>query len=131
MRPVNNILKYNSPYMLWAVIILCLCLMPGKDLPSVSLWQFDKLVHAGVFALLAMLMYWGLVNQPHVAFTNTHLPWKVVVICAVYGILLEVMQGTLTADRMFDPYDAIANTIGAACGGLISVKVWGKPRKLS
>lgn len=131
MSVTNNILKYNSPYAVWAVIILCLCLMPGKDLPNTGLWQQDKLGHMAVFGLLSILLYWGWAHQYSVAFFNKHLVWKVIIICALYGILLEVMQGTLTADRMFDPYDAIANTIGATIGGLISVKVWSRPKQLS
>ena len=105
--------------------------MPGKDVPNTGLWQQDKFGHMGVFSLLSVLLYWGWVHQHGIAFFQKHIVWKVIAICAVYGILLEVMQGTLTADRMFDPYDALANTIGAAIGGLISVKVWGAARKLS
>lgn len=124
-------MKYNSPYMLWAVIILCLCLMPGKDLPDTGLWQQDKFGHMAVFGLLGVLLYWGWVHQPNIKFFQTYLAWKVIAICAVYGVLLEVMQGAITADRMFDPNDAIANTIGATIGGLISVKLWGKARQVS
>lgn len=105
--------------------------MPGKDLPQTGLWQQDKFGHMGVFGLLSMLLYWGWVHQPNIKFFTTGLVWKVIAICAAYGVLLEVMQGTLTADRMFDPYDAIANTIGATIGGLISVKLWGKARQVS
>jgi VanZ family protein len=37
----------------------------------------------------------------------------VVLACAAYGIFREILQGTLTPDRVADPYDAMANASGA------------------
>ncbi len=38
------------------------------------------------------------------------------VLCAGFGLLIEVGQGVFTADRYFDIYDALANSIGALAG---------------
>jgi len=39
----------------WAAIIFAACLLPGKDVPSLSIFQYDKLIHFAIFALLAFL----------------------------------------------------------------------------
>ena len=43
----------------WALCILVLCLMPGRALPSwdwFDLLSLDKLVHAGMFGTLTVLL---------------------------------------------------------------------------
>lgn len=98
--------------------------MPGRDLPSVSLFEFDKLGHFGIYFILSMLMFYGWQKQTN--FSNLHVNAfiKIVLITSVYGFAVEVMQGTLTTDRQFDLFDALANSSGAIAGSLISVKLF-------
>ncbi len=45
---------------------------------------------------------------------------SVVVVAIIYGIIIEILQYTLTADRMAELGDVVANTLGAFAGiGLI------------
>jgi len=95
----------------WTLLVTLLTLMPGKDLPPVGLVGFDKLAHLGVFAVMVAL---------HLG-VGTTAPWQtssrgvtVAGACALYGGLIELLQGALTADRVADPYDALANALG--CG---------------
>ena len=79
--------------------------------PPVGLVGFDKLAHLGVFAVMVAL-HLGVgtarsaQGSPHSGF--------VAGACALYGGLIELLQGALTADRVADPYDALANALG--CG---------------
>ena len=85
--------------------------MPGKDLPPVGLVGFDKLAHLGVFAVMVAL-HLG-VGTARSTQGSSH-SGVVAGACALYGGVIELLQGALTADRVADPYDALANALG--CG---------------
>ncbi len=109
---------------MWAAFILWLCLMPGKDLPSVSIWEADKLGHFGVYTVLSCLMVYGWVTQATYSWFHRNTFLKILLITSCYGFAVEIMQDLLTADRHFDLLDALANAAGAIIGCLISVKVF-------
>lgn len=105
--------------MLWALIILILCGMPGKSIPHISfleLLSFDKFVHAGIFFVLAVLMIRGFVLQTRFYKLQQFSKLITFLICVTYGGLLEIMQGTLFADRSASLLDFIANSFGVIMG---------------
>ena len=118
---MNSFLKYNLASIAWAVFILVLCLMPGRDLPSITIFEFDKIVHFIFYVLLALMMYYGWKKQN--TFPNLHhnTILKILIISSSYGFLVEILQELLTADRHFDIYDALANAIGAIAGSLMGI----------
>jgi VanZ family protein len=102
--------------MLWALIILILCGIPGRDIPHISfleLLSFDKFVHAGIFFVFVLLTLRGLVLQGK---NSKHAKLVAGMICISYGGLLEVMQGTFFSERSADVYDFIANSFGCIIG---------------
>jgi glycopeptide antibiotics resistance protein len=105
--------------MLWALIILVLCGMPGKDIPHISfleLLSFDKFVHAGIFFVLILLTVRGFLLQTRfIKFQHSARSFAFV-ICIVYGGSLEIMQGTIFTDRSADIFDFIANSFGSVMG---------------
>ncbi|TAL61311.1 MAG: VanZ family protein, partial [Bacteroidetes bacterium] len=105
---------------LWASLILLLCLMPGKDLPSITLFEFDKIVHFGIYMILSLLMYYGWKKQN--AFLSLHekTVLKILILTFAYGFAVEVIQELFTADRHFDILDALANSAGAVAGSFLS-----------
>jgi VanZ family protein len=112
--------------MLWALAILILCGIPGRDIPHISLLEllsFDKFVHAGVFFILTLLSIKGfrLQNRFHALKMNAEL--ISVIICILYGGMLEIMQETLFVERSADLYDFIANSFGCLMGLLIYKKI--------
>jgi VanZ family protein len=105
--------------MLWALIILILCGIPGRDIPHISfleLLSFDKFVHAAIFFVLVLLTIRGLILQGHYKSVNTKPKLFAGFVCISYGGLLEVMQGTLFSERSADIYDFIANSFGCMVG---------------
>lgn len=105
-------LKHLRWALLWALLILVLCLIPGKDLPEwgwFDLLDLDKLVHAGMFFVLALLLA--------LAFRNAGRPkrWLLAaaLIAIAYGIGTEIMQGLEAMGRRTDPMDMLANSVGA------------------
>ena len=100
-------IKKILPAVVWAFFILVLCLLPGKDLPQTSIWQFDKIVHFSFYSVLFFLLNRSL-SKPN--FTAQGL---LLVFCFLYGLSIECMQGAWLKDRYFDINDAIANGVGA------------------
>jgi len=109
-------LKYNWPSILWAAFILWLCLLPGRDLPSVSIVQIDKAAHFIFYVILAWLTASGWQKQQQFKWLKQSTWLKVLVITFSYGFAVEWIQETFTTDRHFDIYDAVANGAGAVAG---------------
>src|SRR5437016_4193536 len=97
--------------------------MPGKDLPSISIFEADKIGHFCVYLLLSILMFYGWRKQSSFPYLHRNAFLKILIITSVYGFAVEVMQELFTADRHFELLDAAANSIGAVAGSLISVKL--------
>lgn len=101
--------------LLCALVILGLCLMPGSRLPEwnwFALLDLDKLVHAGMFFTLAVLLAQTFHGQGMLRW----ILWAVV-ISATYGLATEYLQGLEALGRRTDLNDMIANTIGALIAG--------------
>jgi branched-subunit amino acid transport protein len=106
------LLKTNYPALLWSLVILGLCSIPGKDVPQVG---WDKANHFIVFAPWAVLWYWATKNSL----------WVLIGGCA-YGFFIEIWQGVLPIGRSFDLYDALADGLGVGLGLLIARYVFPK-----
>ena len=119
------ILKYATPLsIIWALIILGLCSMPGQYIPSISLLEmlsFDKWVHASIFFILCSLIFFSLL-QKNKAKQQIYLFFGLAIL---YGCSLEIMQGTLFSNRSADWNDIIANTVGCIFGLVFYRKLFG------
>lgn len=109
----------------WALLIMILCGIPGRDIPHFSFLEmlsFDKWVHAGIFFVLTLLAVRGFRLQHK--FKTLKDPALVIalVLCISYGGLLEIMQGTLFEERSADVYDFIANSFGCILAALLYKK---------
>jgi VanZ family protein len=96
--------------LLWVGCLLWLSLTPNPpSLPS-ALLSWDKLQHAGAYALLTLLggrffSQWRPLSRH---------PWRAAWMVAVlFGGLIEILQGTLSAVRQAEWGDLAANAIGA------------------
>lgn len=78
--------------------------------------MLDKVVHFGVYALMALLIYLAwyrhkamdkLIFRPFI--------W-VFIFVAFYASLLEIFQGLFVPFRNFDPWDLTVNLLGDAFG---------------
>ncbi|MFY7964320.1 MAG: VanZ family protein [Chitinophagaceae bacterium] len=73
------------------------------------MYQFDKLVHFGIFYILSLLFC-------RVAFLvkqNSKLLWLVALLCSVYGVAMEFVQQNYIANRSFDIFDIVADACGS------------------
>lgn len=107
---------------LWALVILALCSMPGRFIPSTTwleLLSFDKWVHAGMFFVLVSFL--------SIAVKTKNLPQQLFyvyfLLSVTYGGALEIMQATLFSERSADWYDMIANSFGCVVALAFSSKI--------
>jgi glycopeptide antibiotics resistance protein len=121
MRSKPNLLTIS-----WALLIMILCGIPGRDIPHISFLEmlsFDKWVHAAIFVVLTLLAVRGFRLQHTSEKFNKHAVVIALLLCISYGGLLEVIQGTLFAERSADIYDFIANSFGCILAVLIYPKI--------
>jgi hypothetical protein len=96
----------------WFLFIAFLCGIPGKDIPHVSFFDilnFDKLVHAGIFFILNILLLEWFKRK-------RKLVLSAFLICIFYGGLLEILQHLIFKDRSADWMDFTANSFGSLFG---------------
>jgi VanZ family protein len=100
---------------LWAIIIMVLSFIPCEELPSISLWEADKLAHAFVYMVLFIFM-----SLSFIPIKSRVIRWKSIFftlfLCILFGLCIELIQGELIESRTFDKYDLLANTIGCLLG---------------
>ena len=84
----------------------------------ITIPHFDKIVHFTFYYMACVLGVFFIRERSRgkVNFIKT-----LVVICIaaiIYGIIIEVLQFTITVDRSGDILDALANSLGSLCGAL-------------
>jgi len=111
---------------MWAALILVVSVIPAEDLPSVSIWEADKVFHALVYLLLTILIGGYFLKRP------VNLPGNLILLsialCILYGFLIELIQLVLPT-RSFDLYDALANSIGCLLAFPALLYLRGRPKK--
>ncbi|MCW3462736.1 VanZ family protein [Chitinophaga nivalis] len=109
--------KFYIPAILWTIVILVLCTMPGNDIPTNSFFQkihFDKIVHFGLFGgivlFFSLAIYW---QKKHIKGITL---FFFVLMAAIYGLAIEFIQKYWAINRSFDIIDVVADTLGAIAG---------------
>jgi hypothetical protein len=114
-----KMIKKNKFSILVALTIMYLSLTSSHTFDKVSfitIPYFDKIVHFGMyFGLMSLII---LENRRTINKTS-HL-FLIGLIPFLYGILLEIMQSTLTLTRTGSFYDALFNCAGI----LVSILLW-------
>jgi VanZ family protein len=112
-------IKKNIFTILVALIILYLSLANSdtfENIPLVDLPDFDKVVHLGMyFVLMSVIIYENrktIKSTPGLFLTG--------LIPLSYGILMEILQATLTVTRSGSVFDALADAVGV----ILSILLW-------
>jgi len=113
--------RYWVSVVLWAAIILILCGMPPQDVEKIKLFEIpyqDKIVHFMLYFVLALLVMALLTLNSTLRKTRwTYL--LTILICLLYGWIIEVFQRTFFPGRSFEWMDVVADTAGAVIGVLL------------
>jgi VanZ family protein len=114
----KNFLKYHFPFILWLLIIFVQSSLAAIELPKIDIISTDKLIHMGVFGLLAGLCYISLI---HIYKTNIFsanpLIWAAI-ITILYGASDEIHQ-YFVPNRSSEVLDWMADAMGALIAVLI------------
>lgn len=109
-----------------ALTILYLCMMPSNDSGmDINIPYIDKYVHAFMYFTLSCCIGLNL-YQEHTEFKSMIMVMWAIIIPTLFGGLIEVMQDKFTVSRSGDPYDLLADAIGAVLGYLFAS--WFVPR---
>ena len=98
-------------------------MMPAHHIPHVTIPQFDKIVHTGIYIILGILTFYGWTMQTSFFRLHRKTIIKIIILLSAYGLLIEVMQETLTADRHFEWVDELADIAGSVIGVLMAKAV--------
>lgn len=88
------------------LLIIIAVLLPGRAIPGVGIFQFDKLVHFIMFFVWATAVRR---DFPSGAFS------KIIITGLVFSFFTEVLQ-IVAEDRTFDLYDMLADAVGLIVG---------------
>lgn len=125
--PAMRIIRYYWPAILWILLVLYLCTLPGSDLPKDPFFEkihMDKIVHLGLFGCTVLLLCIGYYrSKGHISAFTLTLFWLV---AAFYGLAIEYIQKYWAVERSFDMMDVVADSIGALCGiiAFLLVRKW-------
>ncbi|MCB9002501.1 MAG: VanZ family protein [Bacteroidales bacterium] len=110
-------IKYNKT-IIWSLVILLLCIMPASDIPKVKIAGIDKVVHFGLFGVLATL----LVSETNRLRTLRDCDKKSIIlgliVPIIYGGLIELIQQQLPS-RSAELFDLVADSAGTIVAVLI------------
>ena len=93
------------------VFTIVMALIPSDVLMQFNLW--DKAQHALAFAVLTLTGSLAYANKTKVVYIGLIL----------YGVIIEVMQNTLTSTRFGGVSDILADSVGMAIGFFIYLAV--------
>ncbi|MEW4923562.1 VanZ family protein [Algibacter sp. 2305UL17-15] len=95
----------------YSIALATVSLMHLKNVPDVGVDYGDKIFHFLAYAVMCFL--WYLVFRFKYNYTFNKAIGYAAILAIVFGIIIEVLQGTLTTKRSLDVYDALANSLGA------------------
>jgi VanZ family protein len=118
--PQFSFTRYQLPAFLWAVVIFISSSIPSTMMPTLKIFDYDKLIHCGIYFLLAFFTYRALRYQTRFpSLARRALLWTVLLIM-VYGASDEFHQ-YFVPGRQADVFDLMADTTGAC---VLVVGVW-------
>ncbi len=92
------------------------------DFIPIQLSHSDKVYHAIAYFSLGLTWLLGFPKS----LQKKKLKYAIVISCVIYGIVIEVLQATLTSYRTASLLDIVANTVGVIVAMMLFNKVYKK-----
>lgn len=102
---------------LYTFLLLLLCLISLNNLPKVSISYADKIFHLIAYIIFTLLWFFSFFLRFKVKIYRSIT--ISVLFATLFGIFIEVLQGSLTSTRSFDYYDVLANTTGVIIAAIM------------
>lgn len=109
LKNIKNLLEHNAYLIsiLLTITIIWLSLYPLNEL-NIKFTVSDKLLHATAYVVLTLSWLFS-VKKAHKSFKYK---FQIAFLIFLFGIIIEVLQSTITTYRTGDYLDVIANTVG-------------------
>ncbi|QVY64312.1 VanZ family protein [Polaribacter sp. Q13] len=110
---IKSLLKDNF-FIIAILITITIAYLSLMKMPKVepNINNIDKMYHLTAYFTLSICWLFSFYRKPA-------LKYVIVICCILFGILIEVLQQTLTVYRTGDYKDAIANTLGVLLGLIV------------
>jgi VanZ family protein len=101
------------------VTLFSLFSFSGVDSSGFNIPHLDKAVHFTFYFVMVLLAFLAKGKEKSQGSGSANFLWYIVLFAICYGIIIEVLQHVATVDRYGDPFDALANSIGAITGMIL------------
>ncbi|MAX80742.1 MAG: hypothetical protein CL843_11295 [Crocinitomicaceae bacterium] len=101
---------------LWALLILILSIAPHEEFENKSMDNLDKVVHFFFYGVLSHLIMLSFLKQRQYKQLHQYGVYVAFGITFLYGLGIEILQGTVFVSRSIEAMDMLANTIGSLLG---------------
>ncbi len=109
----NPFLSITLPLILWTALMIFVSSTPGKKLPEVGLWNFDKFAHCIEYFVFSFLLFRYMHLRKNVSLHRVIL-WGIIIGIAYSG--LDELHQMLIPNRSCTWLDFVADTIGVCTG---------------
>ena len=112
---------YRILFVSWLVFVTFSSLFSfdGEDTSVINIPNFDKFVHFTFYFVMVILGVLAVREYLKTPMKFLKVTIYMLFFAILYGIIIEVLQYTLTVNRQGDILDALANTLGALLGMLV------------
>lgn len=115
-------IRPNLLAILWSIIIIILCSIPGQEFPDTSFLDIphlDKIIHFGLYCILSVVTVNGFYKQIRISLLAQS-PYLFTIIYSIsLGVVIEVLQHYIIPFRQGDIYDVLANAGGCIFGSIL------------
>lgn len=126
-----NIFNRNRKFTWAALCYLCLIFIqssiPSQYVPKMTILSYDKLIHAGIYFIAAILMYLALREHEYIKSVRTE--WLALILTVFFGFTDELHQ-FFVQGRHASFWDFLADSIGAVLG-IVVISEYLKRKKLN
>lgn len=117
-------IRHNLLAILWSIVIIVLCCIPGKEFPDASILKiphFDKFVHFTFYFVLMVFTLKGLSEQNKIKTLANNFVFISLLYGISLGVIIEFIQHYFIPFRDGNLFDGLANILGSFLG-LLFVK---------
>lgn len=115
--------RYALPTLVWALLIFIMSSIPGRSLPEVDLFSFDKIAHFLVFGVLGYLnvRWFHFLRNTPVPFFRYYVFFSLGIVILYAG--LDEIHQFFVPNRTCSWFDFAADVLGIVVAHVVFVKV--------